>query len=76
MPRGLDQLMERKEGKERIRRTMTLEICMEAMFPRSSSGYVTNWVIVDRLTKECSIDQSVRGGDLLLSAWNRHCRRH
>ncbi|GJS73757.1 hypothetical protein Tco_0706598 [Tanacetum coccineum] len=45
-------------------------------FPRSSSGYVTNWVIVDRLTKECSIDQSVRGGDLLLSAWNRHCRRH
>ncbi|GJU22539.1 hypothetical protein Tco_1155881 [Tanacetum coccineum] len=79
-----------KEGRgERIRRTMTLEICMVAMyekdiatyvsncltclkvnaetsktfrfiittkdfitrFPRSSSGYDTNWVIVDRLTK-------------------------
>ncbi|GJR37636.1 putative reverse transcriptase domain-containing protein [Tanacetum coccineum] len=32
MPRGLDQLMERKEGEERIRRTMTLEICMVAMY--------------------------------------------
>ncbi|GJZ49463.1 putative reverse transcriptase domain-containing protein [Tanacetum coccineum] len=38
MLHGLDQLMERKEGGG-------------TWFPRSSSGYDTNWVIVDRLTK-------------------------
>ncbi|GJR94758.1 hypothetical protein Tco_0266932 [Tanacetum coccineum] len=65
IPCGLDQLMERKEGEERIRRTMTLEICMVVMYgegywfpllPRSSSGYDTNWVIVDRLTKSACVD--------------------
>ncbi|GKB79866.1 putative reverse transcriptase domain-containing protein [Tanacetum coccineum] len=59
MLRGLYQLMERKEdGADKtyydlkdmygshVRRRILLP-----MFPRSSSGYDTNWVIVDRLTK-------------------------
>ncbi|GJW04126.1 putative reverse transcriptase domain-containing protein [Tanacetum coccineum] len=38
------------------------------MLPRSSSGYDTNWVIVDRLTKILVED--------LLRGFGRHCRRH
>ncbi|GJR55706.1 putative reverse transcriptase domain-containing protein [Tanacetum coccineum] len=38
------------------------------MLPRSSSGYDTNWVIVDRLTKIVVED--------LLRGFGRHCRRH
>ncbi|GJS06402.1 putative reverse transcriptase domain-containing protein [Tanacetum coccineum] len=57
--RGLDQLMERKEdGADKTYydpRDMygghVLRRILLPMLPRSSSGYDTNWVIVDRLTK-------------------------
>ncbi|GJZ80123.1 hypothetical protein Tco_0644960, partial [Tanacetum coccineum] len=60
MMRGLDQLMERKEdgGMKFIRvpliddvRTLIMDEAHASRLPRSSSGYDTNWVIVDRLTK-------------------------
>ncbi|GJV81999.1 putative reverse transcriptase domain-containing protein [Tanacetum coccineum] len=67
MLHGLDQLMERKEDgvKAEHQRPSSLlqqleipewkwdRITMDFItrFPRSSSGYDTNWVIVDRLTK-------------------------
>ncbi|GJX94438.1 putative reverse transcriptase domain-containing protein [Tanacetum coccineum] len=60
MLRGLDQLMERKEdgGMYFIWvpligdvRTLIMDEAHASRLPRSSSGYDTNWVIVDRLTK-------------------------
>ncbi|GJU33591.1 putative reverse transcriptase domain-containing protein [Tanacetum coccineum] len=60
MLRGLDQLMERKEdgGMKFIWvpliddvRTLIMDEAHASRLPRSSSGYDTNWVIVDRLTK-------------------------
>ncbi|GJZ54848.1 putative reverse transcriptase domain-containing protein [Tanacetum coccineum] len=60
MLRGLDQLMERKEdgGMYFIWvpligdvRTLDMDEVHASRLPRSSSGYDTNWVIVDRLTK-------------------------
>ncbi|GJR98008.1 hypothetical protein Tco_0270182 [Tanacetum coccineum] len=60
MPRGLNQLMGRKEGggadttyydlKDMYGGHVWRRILLP-MLPRSSSGYDTNWVIVDRLTK-------------------------
>ncbi|GJY32166.1 hypothetical protein Tco_0415661 [Tanacetum coccineum] len=47
MLRGLDQLMERKEGGGADKTYYDLR----DMLPRSSSGYDMDWVIVDRLTK-------------------------
>ncbi|GJW61718.1 putative reverse transcriptase domain-containing protein [Tanacetum coccineum] len=60
MLRGLDQLMERKEdgGMYFIWvpligdvRTLIMDEAHASRVPRSSSGYDTNWVIVNRLTK-------------------------
>ncbi|GKA17712.1 hypothetical protein Tco_0697549 [Tanacetum coccineum] len=60
MLRGLDQLMERKEGGDMYLlwvpligdvRTLMMDEAHASRLPRSSSGYDTNWVIVDRLTK-------------------------
>ncbi|GJY25714.1 putative reverse transcriptase domain-containing protein [Tanacetum coccineum] len=60
MLRGLDQLMERKEdgGADKTYYDLrdmygghVLRRILLPMLPRSSSGYDTNWVIVDRLTK-------------------------
>ncbi|GKD27773.1 putative reverse transcriptase domain-containing protein [Tanacetum coccineum] len=57
---GLDQLMERKEdgGMYFIWvpligdvRTLIMDEAHASRLPRSSSGYDTNWVVVDRLTK-------------------------
>ncbi|GKC24637.1 hypothetical protein Tco_1026787 [Tanacetum coccineum] len=58
--RVLDQLMERKEGGGMCLlwvpligdvRTLMMDEAHASRLPRSSSGYDTNWVIVDRLTK-------------------------
>ncbi|GKC50346.1 putative reverse transcriptase domain-containing protein [Tanacetum coccineum] len=60
MLRGLDQLMERKEARGMYFiwvpligdvRTLIMDEAHASRLPRSSSGYDTNWVIVDRLTK-------------------------
>ncbi|GJT64225.1 putative reverse transcriptase domain-containing protein [Tanacetum coccineum] len=60
MLRGLDQLIERKEdgGMYFIWvpligdvRTLIMDEAHASRLPKSSSGYDTNWVIVDRLTK-------------------------
>ncbi|GKD78289.1 putative reverse transcriptase domain-containing protein [Tanacetum coccineum] len=65
MLRGLDQLMERKEGGGADKTYYDLRDMygghvwrriLLPMFPRSSSGYDTNWVIVDRLTKSACVD--------------------
>ncbi|GJW51425.1 putative reverse transcriptase domain-containing protein [Tanacetum coccineum] len=64
MLRGLDQLMERKEdgGMYFIWvpligdvRTLIMDEAHASRLPRSSSGYDTNWVIVDKLTKSAHI---------------------
>ncbi|GJW09775.1 retrotransposon protein, putative, ty1-copia subclass [Tanacetum coccineum] len=77
MLRGLDQLMERKEGGDMYLlwvpligdvRTLMMDEAHASRLPRSSSGYDTNWVIVDRLTKIVAED--------LLRGFGRHCRRH
>ncbi|GJX51519.1 putative reverse transcriptase domain-containing protein [Tanacetum coccineum] len=60
MLRGLDQLMERKEDEGMYFiwvpligdvRTLIMDEAHALRLPRSSSGYDTNWVIVDRVTK-------------------------
>ncbi|GJX72482.1 putative reverse transcriptase domain-containing protein [Tanacetum coccineum] len=57
---GMDQLMERKEAGGIYFiwvpligdvRTLIMDEAHASRLPRSSSGYDTNWVIVDRLTK-------------------------
>ncbi|GJQ96253.1 putative reverse transcriptase domain-containing protein [Tanacetum coccineum] len=51
MLRGLDQQMEKKEdgGADKMHHDLRDMYC--GQLPRSSSGYDTIWVIVDRLTK-------------------------
>ncbi|GJW48573.1 putative reverse transcriptase domain-containing protein [Tanacetum coccineum] len=63
MLRGLDQQMEKKEdgglyfmdriwvSLVRSVRTLIMDKAHASRLPRSSGGYGTNWVIVDRLTK-------------------------
>ncbi|GJW49131.1 hypothetical protein Tco_0090482 [Tanacetum coccineum] len=63
---GMDQLMERKEGGGMYllwvpligdERTLMMDEAHASRLPRSSSGYDTNWIIVDRLTK---VDKTLR----------------
>ncbi|GJU84367.1 retrovirus-related pol polyprotein from transposon TNT 1-94 [Tanacetum coccineum] len=62
MLRGMDQIIERKEdgGADKTYHELrdmygghVWRMILLPMLPRSSSGYDTNWVIVDRLTKRC-----------------------
>ncbi|GJS47824.1 hypothetical protein Tco_0597945 [Tanacetum coccineum] len=72
--RVLDQLMKRKEGRGMYLlwvpligdvRTLMMDEAHASRLPRSSSGYDTNWVIVDRLDK-CVPVEALYGRKLLV----------